>query len=227
MTFVFSIKNDATINQRALMLLAMFHVSAPTLVYKYWLNAALNYLFVNYNSINANSYISYLEKLSDAYYFDRFIAESPIAYDEINYINNGISINSIVKRNKLHQGTEVENFVFNRLDYLLWLKKFDGADIFEVAFRSSVEHYYPQNPLDGQTRLNETILNNFGNLCLISRSKNSKLSNNLPTAKKEHYKNSIDSLKQKEMMHYPVWFQDEIALHSEDMITILDKKSNF
>lgn len=217
----------STLNKRALMLLAMFHVSAPTLVYKYWLNAALNYLFVNYNSINANSYISYLEKLSDAYYFDRFIAETPIDYDEIIYVNNGLSFNSIVNKNKLHQGTAVENFVFNRLDYLLWLEKFDGADKFEFAFRSSVEHYYPQNPLDGQPRLNEAILNNFGNLCLISRSKNSKLSNNLPTAKKEHYKNSIDSLKQKEMMRYPIWFEDEIALHSEVMIAKLDKKSNF
>jgi hypothetical protein len=70
-------------------------------------------------------------------------------------------------------------------------------------------------------------LNNFGNLCLISRSKNSKLSNNLPTAKKEHYKNSIDSLKQKEMMRYPLWFEDEILKHGEQMIAILDKKSNY
>lgn len=217
----------STVNKRALMLLAMFHVSAPTLVYKYWLNAALNYLYVNYNSINANNYISYLERLSDAYYFDRFIAETPVDYDEIIYANDGKSCNSIVNKNNLHQGTQVENFVFNRLDYLLWLEKFDGADKFEFAFRSSVEHYYPQNPLDGQTRLDESILNNFGNLCLISRSKNSKLSNNLPTAKKEHYKNSIDSLKQKEMMSYPSWFEAEINTHGQDMIVILDKKSNY
>lgn len=202
----------------------MFHVSAPTLVYKYWLNAVLNYLFVNYNSINSNNYLSYLEGLSDAYYFDRFIAETPIDYDEIIYKNNGKSLNLKINKNKLHQGTEVENFVFNRLDYLLWLEKFDGADKFEFAFRSSVEHYYPQNPLEGHIRLDENTLNNFGNLCLISRSKNSKLSNNLPTAKNEHYKNSIDSLKQKEMMRYSPWFEEEIIKHGHEMIAILDKK---
>lgn len=214
----------STVNKRALMLLAMFHVSAPTLVYKYWLNAVLNYLFVNYNSINSNNYLSYLEGLSDAYYFDRFIAETPIDYDEIIYKNNGKSLNLKINKNKLHQGTEVENFVFNRLDYLLWLEKFDGADKFEFAFRSSVEHYYPQNPLEGHIRLDENTLNNFGNLCLISRSKNSKLSNNLPTAKNEHYKNSIDSLKQKEMMRYSPWFEEEIIKHGHEMIAILDKK---
>jgi hypothetical protein len=223
----FGEEEDSTVNKRALMLLAMFHVSAPTLVYKYWLNAALNYLFVNYSSINANSYISYLERLSDSYYFDRFIAETSIDYDEIIYKNEGKSHNSFVNLNKLHQGTAVENFVFNRLDYLLWLEKFDGAEKFEFAFRSSVEHYYPQNPLDGQIRLTDNILNNFGNLCLISRSKNSKLSNNLPTAKKEHYKNSIDSLKQKAMMNYPSWFEEEILQHGKEMINKLEKKSNY
>ena len=216
----------STLSRRALMLLAMFHVSAPTLVYKYWLNATLNYLFVNYNSIDCNSYITYLESLSDAYYFDRFIAETPIDYDEIIYINNGVSCNLKVNKNKLHQGTDVENFIFNRLDYLLWLDGFDGAGKFEFAFRSSVEHYYPQNPLPGHEILDIHILNNFGNLCLISRSKNSKLSNNLPEAKKEHYIKSIDSLKQKEMMKYRQWFKDEIVIHGKEMIAILDKKSN-
>lgn len=217
---------EISTDNKALMLLAMFHVSAPTLVYKYWLNAALHYLYVNYNSINGNDYIYYLESLSDAYYFDRFIAETPIDYDEIICKNDGKSVNSILNKSKLHQGTEVENFVFNRLDYLLWKEKHEGYDKFEFAFRSSVEHYYPQTPLPGHDKLDSNISNNFGNLCLISRSKNSKLSNNLPEAKKEHYKKSIDSLKQKEMMKYSIWFKDEIIKHGNEMITVLDEKSN-
>ncbi|WP_339658889.1 DUF262 domain-containing HNH endonuclease family protein [Flavobacterium frigidarium] len=219
-------EEEVSTDNKSLMLLAMFHVSAPTLVYKYWLNAALNYLYVNCNSIIGNNYISYLESLSNAYYFDRFIAETPIDYDEIIYLNNGISCNSLVNKNKLHQGTEVENFVFNRLDYLLWKEKHEGYDKFEFAFRSSVEHYYPQIPLPGHDKLDNNISNNFGNLCLISRSKNSKLSNNLPEAKKEHYKKSIDSLKQKEMMKYSTWFTDEIIKHGNEMIAVLDNKSN-
>lgn len=219
-------EEEVSTDNKALILLAMFHVSAPTLVYKYWLNAALNYLYINYNSINSNNYISYLESLSDAYYFDRFIAETPFDYDEMIYKNDGKSVNLILNKNKLHQGTEVENFVFNRLDYLLWKEKHEGYDKFEFAFRSSVEHYYPQTPLPGHDKLDSNISNNFGNLCLISRSKNSKLSNNLPEAKKEHYKKSIDSLKQKEMMKYTIWFKDEIIKHGNEMITVLDNKSN-
>ena len=50
-------------------------------------------------------------------------------------------------------------------------------------------------------------LDNFGNLCLISRSKNSRLSNFMPAAKKEYYTGSptIDSIKQRIMMEYEQW----------------------
>ena len=49
---------------------------------------------------------------------------------------------------------------------------------FEYTFRSSVEHYYPQNPIEGkQSEIPQKWLHNFGNLCLISSSKNSKLNN--------------------------------------------------
>ena len=55
--------------------------------------------------------------------------------------------------------------------------------------------------------LKKKRLNNFGNLCLISNSKNSRLSNYMPNAKKEHYQNSptIDSIKQRIMMEYLDW----------------------
>ncbi|WP_151711112.1 GmrSD restriction endonuclease domain-containing protein [Acinetobacter brisouii] len=58
-------------------------------------------------------------------------------------------------------------------------------------FRSSVEHFYPQHPIEGHTALSKNSLNSFGNLCLISHSKNSRLSNFQPNAKQEHFKSSI------------------------------------
>ncbi len=66
------------------------------------------------------------------------------------------------------------------------------------------------------------MLNNFGNLCLISRSKNSKLSNSLPRAKKEHYiNNDIDSIKQAIMMSYNNWGKEEIEKHGKEMKKLL------
>jgi len=101
---------------------------------------------------------------------------------------------------------------------------------FSFTFRTSVEHYYPRNPLSGQPlkaskRLPEGV-DSFGNLCLISRSTNSKLSNYLPNAKKEHYRQSknAESLKQVLMMSYPQWgpeHPESIAKHQDAMIRIL------
>lgn len=214
--------NEENINRKILMLLSMFHTSYPSLIYKNWLNDVLKYLYDKYsneNSINAEDYKKTLKVLAKERY-DNIIKE------------NGKDI--------LDSGTSVPHFIFNYLDYLLWendcYKIYFGDDKdfidkisqkiknFKFTFRSSVEHYYPQNPLSGET-LKEDMLNNFGNLCLISRSKNSKLSNNTPTAKKDYYiNNDIDSIKQAIMMSYNNWDAKEIKQHGEDMKNLLNSQ---
>lgn len=235
--------DDININREILMLLSMFHVSTPALVYKHWLNAALKYVFENEN-IEAEKYKIYLENLAKAYLNDRYLAVEPKDYFEIIYNNGGISQNKEIDESKLNQGTAVEIFIFNYLDYLLWqdykhdqkyfetdiIKKDNRIKYFEFTFRSSVEHYYPQHPIDEKLK-NDDIqcLDDFGNLCLISGSKNSRLSNYMPQAKKEHYHNSptIDSIKQRVMMEYKQWDtngtnnRNEIEEHGRKMKEIL------
>lgn len=218
-------------NRNALMLLSMFHVSAPTLIYKHWLNAALRFVLEE-KGFQGDDYVNYLEDLSDSYLYDRFLANESTdnAYYKIIYSQNGKKTNSVLDLSRLDKGTHVENFIFNRLDYLLWKedqlndpKKFNN---FYFSPRTSVEHYYPQNPIDHTDRLPSDTLDKFGNLCLISRSKNSKLSNYMPTAKKEHYTNkqgSIESIKQQVMMSETNWFADEISTQGEIMTQKLIK----
>lgn len=55
-------EDDTAINKKILMLLSMFHVSYPTLVYKNWLNYVLKYLY-NENNINAEDYKNKLKEL--------------------------------------------------------------------------------------------------------------------------------------------------------------------
>jgi hypothetical protein len=240
--------NDG-INREILMLLSMFHVSNPTLVYKHWLNAALKYAFENENII-VSDYKQYLKNLAKAFLNDRFLANNPKDYFEIIYTNNGEQKNTAtnIDTTKLNQGTAVENFIFNYLDYLLWQdyranKKYfeiknepafsdNRVKDFEYTFRSSVEHYYPQHPINENLILkgqDASWLDNFGNLCLISGSKNSRLSNFMPNQKKEFYSGSptIDSIKQRIMMEYDTWDTNgsnnfnEIKDHSEKMQQIL------
>jgi uncharacterized protein with ParB-like and HNH nuclease domain len=209
-------------NRTVLMLLSMFHVSTPTLVYKHWLNAALNYVFENDNLTTSN-YITYLENLAKAFLFDRYIANEQSDYFNIIYQNLGIPENTIFDLNKLDKGTSVENFIFNYLDYLLWKQDRTKYDSFKFSFRSSVEHYYPQHPLEGLTVLDQSDVDKFGNLCLISSTTNSRLWNLPPEAKRTYFleTNTHESIKQKIMMEYEDWTLKEIEDHREKMLKVL------
>lgn len=218
------------INRRILMLLSAFHVSTPTLVYKHWLNAALFHLFY-VEQIEAQAYLQHMESVAKAFVFDRFLApDVGLDYFAMIYTNRGAcqtrreSIAAETIEPRLTFGNIENNLVFNFLDYLLWLehRTTESVKSYEFTFRSSVEHYYPQHPLDGQVQLDADTLNSFGNLCLISHSKNSRLSNFMPSAKKEFYKNNtIDSVKQYLMMETESWDADAIRAHSEQMNDVL------
>ncbi len=226
-SYVNSIENNERLNKELIMLLSMFHVSTPTLVYKHWLNAALNYLFEQ-TEIDGADYKEFLLDLAEAYLYDRYIAKEQIDYYEIIYTNDSYSQNlknGNYDFNLLDKGTAVENFIFNYLDYILWTENVKKSSEFEFTFRSSVEHYYPQNPISKEHKIDEKIYDMFGNLCLISSSKNSRLSNHMPSAKKDYYhKVGADSLKQQLMMFENNWEEEEIKIHSK---TMKDKLKEF
>ena len=217
-------------NRRILMLLSAFHVSTPTLVYKHWLNAALYHLFTA-KEIQAKTYLHYLESVAKAFVFDRFLApDGGLDYFVIIYKNKGVcqtggeDVSAECMKERLTFGNIENNLVFNYLDYLLWLE-YEATDSivrpYEFTFRSSVEHYYPQHPM-GHDPLPPETLNSFGNLCLISHSKNSRLSNFMPESKKEYYqKNPIDSVKQHLMMKSARWDAESIDEHYEAMKEVL------
>ena len=59
-------------NRNIIMLLSMFHVSAPTQIYKHWMNASLYYVY-NHRNTSASEYAEYLWNLSKAYMLDRYL----------------------------------------------------------------------------------------------------------------------------------------------------------
>ena len=104
-------------------------------------------------------------------------------------------------------GVATPNIVFNYLDYILWRDRvWEGRkrsdrknahtdyelkypevryDDFDFTFRTSVEHFYPRHPKNGAEWKEDECggVDNFGNLAILSRSKNSSFSNSLPSAK--------------------------------------------
>ena len=241
--------NDADPTKKALMLLSMFHVSNPSRIYKNWLYAVLRWLFKNKDNITPDNYVDFLEDLCDKFYFGNNCQGKDIT--EIILDKVEFELNSGHKEN-WDDGVSVPNFIFNRLDYQLWKffheqerkqeqEQEQRVEIlsendkwltiknkeaiwkkFRFTFRSSVEHHYPQHPSVGDEL--ESGLNDFGNLYLLSQSKNSSLGNSSPEEKKKHYTNNeYDSLKQAVMMSYDKWTEVEIKEHGEEMLEILNQ----
>lgn len=134
---------------------------------------------------------------------------------------------------KNKRGFQIEHIVFNYLDYLLYRDGYedeqkqviDKLSNWEFQFRNSIEHFYPQHPLNGDVWDEHGEVNSFGNLALISVSGNSMFSNRIPEekAKVEHIINQ--SLKLEIMAHITKksgWSKEKVKCHCDEMIAIID-----
>jgi len=226
---------------------AMFHVSAPTQIYKHWLNAVLYH--VHTTNPQADSLRNRLYDLARCYMLDVYLAKDgkKHSFEEIVYRKEGMPQNKIddIDWGVINQGCNVQNFIFNFYDFILWREKLEQQlqrkksrqddkleqdeesvqhEKFDFTYRTSVEHFYPQKPMPGYEPLPTEYLNSFGNLCLISSSMNSKFSNNMPKAKYDNFGSSEEmrsalSLKLQEMMERVKegeWEKDQIKAHYEE-----------
>lgn len=220
---------DIHLNRQLVQLLSMFHVSIPTLSYKHWLNAALHYVYENPNT-SAEGYINFLERTAETFIYNRIVAHEPQEYYKMIYHPESMKLNNPIDITKFSFGSITNNLLFNYVDYLLWKREVNkeskDSKIMDFKFtsRSSVEHYYPQNPKEGFPKMKDlNALNCFGNLCLISHSKNSSLSNFSPLSKAEFYlKGDIDSIKQYIMLrNADNWDVEAIQDHQKEIFQLL------
>lgn len=233
---------ESDIGKEIRLLEAMFHVSAPTQIYKHWLNAVLYHVHTT-NPIKADSLRNRLYDLARCYMLDVYLAKDgkKHSFEEIVYRKEGKPQNHIddIDWGAINQGCNVQNFIFNFYDFILWREKLEQHlqrkksgqhetleqhEKFDFTYRTSVEHFYPQKPMPGYPPLPTEYLNSFGNLCLISSGMNSKFSNNMPKAKYDNFGSSKEmcsalSLKLQEMMERVKdgeWEKDQIKAHYEE-----------
>ena len=217
---------ESDIGKEIRLLEAMFHVSAPTQIYKHWLNAVLYHVHTT-DPIEARSLRNRLYDLARCYMLDVYLAKDgkKHSFEEIVYRKEGMPQNHIddIDWGAINQGCNVQNFIFNFYDFILWREKLGQHDKFDFTYRTSVEHFYPQKPMPGYEPLPPEYLNSFGNLCLISSGMNSKFSNNMPKAKYDNFGSSEEmrsalSLKLQEMMvsvNDGEWEIEQIKAHYE------------
>jgi len=134
-------------------------------------------------------------------------------------------------------GFEIERIVFSYIDYLIFRDGYSYKnkqlvsplnDDWQFQFRNSIEHFYPQHPIDG-TKWDDRDLHNLGNLALITVSGNSKFSNLSPLSKIDSYPNLIkQSLKLTIMQTITIsseekWTTEKANEHQKEMNAILQK----
>ena len=210
---------------------AMFHVSAPTQIYKHWLNALLYALFhapeIREEPISASFLRDELYNLACSFMLDIYLAKEKTTFEDIVYRQKGKPAHDLnnIDWGRIDQGCSVHNFIFNFYDFITWQNAPQKYPKFDFSYRTSVEHFYPQKPMKGYPVLHDDVLHSFGNLCLISSSMNSKFSNNMPKAKlanfglDEEVRNGL-SLKLLEMMDVVKvkgdWSENEIKVFNEE-----------
>jgi hypothetical protein len=230
-SYVDTFKNNDSI----MMIQSMFHVSYPTQNYKYWLNDVLKYLGNDKTDpFNGDDFLAHLEKLSDRIFFGRFAGGASKEYDEILADNSFKKVDSAKTYHKTYKDG-IHNFVFNRLDYLLWKDRghwFKGDTSkakefpFTFTFKSSVEHVSPQTHDESNKKENEwtsKALHSFGNLALVSPSFNSSASNKSYKEKREAFnaKKQYESLKLALIYTKETWNDEECKKHEEAMLKVL------
>ena len=131
-------------------------------------------------------------------------------------------------------GVQTPHIVFNYLDYLLWKEdksKDKKYTDFVFEFRNSVEHWYPQHPSDDTFDAWDGR-DTFGNLCIISRSVNSKFYNLSPESKMKSFERMVQkgSLKLPRMGEIiktkssnQDWRDRACQEHEKEMIRILEE----
>ena len=237
-SYVNTLDGDSSeINQKILLLMTAFHVSTPTLSYKYWLNGALYWLYQNKDK-SVSDYFNAFQHLARKFIFQRYLNEKQIDYFDLIYGNQKID-DFKIDQSKLSFGNIENNFVFNYLDFLIYCNaekrnlddRYDVIKKFKFTQRSSVEHFYAQQIEGERDDSDHENLHRFGNLCLISSSKNSSIGNRLPSAKRDYFmpeirKGKIDTLKLYLMIQTleeeKVWKKEQILDHEKKMLDLFE-----
>lgn len=207
--------------------LSMLQVTFRQRVYKNYLTKILEWVYDNDGlATDENKYLEFLHGLMLDYFEENYT-------DGLIEINRNIDIKT--------GGTNIPHFIFNFIDYLYWysknnhsedldIKNLDFVEDFDFTYRNSIEHHLPQSFEDDD--FPKEIIDSLGNLCLVSKTMNSKMNNEDPKGKASKTgKYYMKRLSPKRKIMYDLtnkenkWGRNEIKKHEEDVIDLLQKRN--
>lgn len=212
--------------------LSMLQVTFRTRIYKNWLQDILKWFYDRKSiEVDANDYTEKIDGLILQYYAEREIKNIQLLESE-----------SVSKNNSYSLGTDTPHFIFNFIDYLYWvdsknenkINKSYSIEDFDFKYWNSVEHHMAREWADrnGITDKDEFI-DNLGNLCLISKSSNSRLSDRDVKEKVQTFgggnlgaKRQIMYKMSKDAEDTYTWTEDKIKQHYNDLLELLKNRKN-
>jgi hypothetical protein len=234
--YVRSFGDDGTLQDRLLFLQSALHVSWPAMPYKHWFQAALAWLDRHGREgvIDGTAYLRYLESVAQGMVYG-WMGPQP-GPDHAQIVDQCLQVgrHSVPTPSlpdaaaRLTYDSRPPAYVFNYLDYLLWVSHPDDEKIrqFTLTVRGSIDHHFPQHPREVGDGI-PVNLHAFGNLSLVSHDRNASMGNRLPREKQDYYvRNHHDSIKQMLMTrNQGTWNADAIDTHGQDMIRLLVQDS--
>lgn len=185
---------------------SMLQVTYRQRIYKNWLQDILSYLNeqeCELSKIDGNGILNHLHE-----------------YMEIQYKALDIDFKKMYSK-----GVNTPHFLLNFIDYLYWLKKDDKYVITDFHFRywNSVEHHLAKNYAKDTSVVDETA-DCLGNLFLISKSANSRLSDRSVSEKIERFKDR--NMGANRQIIYQIskkngWEEQEIKDHYNELVKLL------
>ncbi len=233
-------KEESEFNEQLVMVQAMFHVSHPSRIYKTWLQHVLAYLWENRTQTKDEDFDKkFLNKLHclayDYYYYQKQqdkLSYPNVSYFMLNYVDYSLWYQwKEAGQNKGKRDEFFKEYAPNQNSSAEELKK--AFDKFVFMHRSSIEHCYPRNPEDQSNRKTGAdliALNQLGNLCLVSHSENSRLSNLMPAAKCEkviarlNSGRSTQSLSQLIMLMHETWDISAIEIYTDKLKDLIENQ---
>lgn len=213
-SYLLKYKNTFVSQEKTIKALSLLQVTFRNKKYKNWLHDLLEFFKKkNTLSVDYSEFQQFLDKWIFTYY-------STLNQNHIN-------------QDFLRLGTRTPHFLFNYIDYLYWLKQPSSNKPtklnFDFKYRNSVEHHLPQS---FENDYNTDWLDSIGNLCLVSKSSNSKMNNEDPKGKASYTgKYFKESLPPKQKIIYEItnnnnaWGVSEIQQHEKEIEILLNESS--
>ena len=213
--------------------LSMLQVTFRTRIYKTWLYETLEWFHKkcwqngNLAAVSADAYLGFLHGRMLVYYNKQKYLIPRIPDGEIPSKTNSFSL-----------GTATPHFLLNFIDYLYWCDwrrnkekyekygRFRKLEDFSFKYWNSVEHHRAQNKAEGCQ-----YIDNLGNLCLVSKSSNSRLSDRDVKEKVDVYgKGNLGFNRQiiyaETIEANWTWGDAQIFSHYNEIVALLDSRQS-